>query len=219
MTWGLLFDCDGTLVDSEPLLADALADTFTAMGLPFTADDYLHRYRGTRFHTILERLEAFYQRPAQLDRPLNEVEADMRVALLSRIEHSLKMIEGVPEALEALQKFPCGVASNGPLSKIRLSMRVSGLANHFGEHLYSAYEVGHWKPDPGLFLAAANGLGVPPARCIVIDDAQVGVDAGLAAGMQVIHYLHHPDEPTSAGAHRLLHTRDLPALVATLTAR
>lgn len=215
-SWGLLFDCDGTLVDSEPLLARELARTFTAMGLPFSADDYLHRYRGTRFKTIMTRLEAHHRRKANLDRPLETIEAEMRTRLLARIEHELMPIAGVQAALQALPSFARAVASNGPLNKIQLSMRVSGLAKFFDTHLYSAYEVGYWKPDPELFLHAAKALSMPPERCIVIDDAKVGVQAGLAAGMHVVHYRHHPEEPTPPGAHPLAHMASLSALIDTI---
>lgn len=218
-SWCLLFDCDGTLVDSEPLLARELAQTFTGMGLPFTADDYIHRYRGTHFKTIMSKLEAHYQRKAVLARPLDVLEAEMRTRLLARIEHELAPIAGVHEALQALPSFARAVASNGPLNKIKLSMRVSGLGKFFDEHLYSAYDVGHWKPDPELFLYAARALSMPPERCIVIDDALVGVQAGLDAGMHVVHYRHHPEEFTPPGAYPLAHMQDLPELVSTITAQ
>jgi beta-phosphoglucomutase-like phosphatase (HAD superfamily) len=82
--------------------------------------------------------------------------------------------------------LPFALASNAPHHKIELCLRVTGLLPHFAGRIFSAYDVQRWKPDPALFLFAAERLGVPPQRCAVVEDSLPGVQAGLAAGMQVI---------------------------------
>lgn len=212
----LIFDCDGTLVDSEPLLAEVLAQSLPEAGLPFEAHDYMNEFRGVVYAHIVAALEKRYG--AVDDTVKKETEARMRARLMAGLKDNLLVIEGIEAALEVLKPdYLCCVASNGPLNKIRQSMEVSGLGRFFGDHLFSAYEVGHFKPDPGLFLHAARAMGVAPEECLVIDDAPVGVTAALEAGMHVAHINHFPeDEQTPARAHELLHMKDLPALVRTL---
>ncbi len=104
--------------------------------------------------------------------------------------------------------------SNGPLAKIRQTLRVSGLAPYFGEQLFSAYEVGSWKPDPGLFLHAARALGVAPARCVVVDDSAAGVEAARRAGMRALWFTPRatPRE-VPANATAFEHLNRLPDLI------
>lgn len=217
--WCLIFDCDGTLVDSEPLLADEIATAFTSLGFPFVPDDYLHIYRGTAFLSILDQLQTRHGPVPVTPEQAAKAEADMRVRLLKRMETDMGLIDGAEEALEALKEIPHCIASNGPGNKVRLSMKVTGLGRYFGDRLYSGYDLKCWKPDPGLFLKAAKDLGSRPDHCIVIDDAVVGVRAGLAAGMHTLHFKpNHPDEVTPEGAETLYDLRDLPTVVARLIA-
>lgn len=215
--WCLIFDCDGTLVDSEPLLADEIAIAFTSLGFPFEPDDYLQIYRGTAFLSILDQLQIRHGPLPVTAENAAKAEADMRVRLLKRMETDMGLIKGAEEALEALADIPHCIASNGPGNKVRLSMKVTGLGHYFGDHLYSGYDLKCWKPDPGLFLKAAKALGSLPKHSIVIDDALVGVQAGLAAGMHTLHFKpNHPNEITPEGAIALYDLRDLPAIVTCL---
>lgn len=212
----LIFDCDGTLVDSEPLLAAVLAETLSEAGFPFEPRDYMETYRGVAYAQIVAALEQ--EHGAMDERYRASAERKMRARLHDRMRGALETIEGIEEALDALANPRC-VASNGPLAKIRLSLEVTGLARHFGDNLFSAYEVGIFKPDPGLYLHAARAMGYPPERAIVIDDAAVGVKAGMAAGMHVIHINRFAErESTPAGAHRITHMNELAQRIAAITA-
>ncbi|WP_110675852.1 HAD family hydrolase [Salinicola sp. RZ23] len=208
----LLFDCDGTLVDSEPLLAEIMAKYLNRAGLPFRPLDYMNDFRGTRFASIVAHLERAY---GEIDPTLREeTERDMRREMNERMATELAPIEGAAGALDALGGLPRCVASNGPEHKIRRALDSTGLRGFFGDHIYSAYNVGSWKPDPGLFLHAGRDMGFAPAHCVVIDDAQVGVRAALAAGMRVIHINRFPErEATPAGAIAIGHMRELPGAV------
>ncbi|QTF92102.1 HAD-IA family hydrolase [Halomonas sp. BM-2019] len=211
----LLFDSDGTLVDSEILLAEVMGEILPAFGLPFSARQYMEEFRGVRFLTIIEALE---RRHGALDDgrfPL--MEGEMRGLMERRMRAELKPIAGMPAALDALATHPKAVVSNGPEAKIRCAMQSAGLAPHFGDNLFSAYTLNVWKPDPGLYRQAATAMGQPPERCVVIDDAAVGVAAGLAAGMRVIHLNRFPaEETTPEGAIAIRHASELPAVIAGL---
>ncbi|PXX96250.1 HAD-IA family hydrolase [Halomonas sp. LBP4] len=213
----LLFDSDGTLVDSEILLAQVMAEVLPRFGLPFTAHQYMEEFRGVRFLTIVLTLE---QRHATLDEQRRQqMESEMRALMEARMRAELLPIDGMPKALGALAAHPKAVVSNGPEGKIRCAMESTGLAPHFGDRLFSAYTLGVWKPDPGLYRQAAEAMGHPPERCVVIDDAAVGVAAGLEAGMRVIHLNRLPDEEvTPPGAIGIRHASELPGVVARLAA-
>lgn len=95
------------------------------------------------------------------------------------------MIDGAAALLETLSLYFC-VASNAPWAEMELSLGLTGLRHHFGDRVFSAYDVGAWKPDPGLFLHAAAARGVAPSHCPVVEDSEGGVTAGVAAGMRVV---------------------------------
>lgn len=212
----LLFDCDGTLVDSEPLLADEMAGALNAVGLPFQASDYIGEFRGARFRHIVATLES---RHGNVDpERLEHLEANMRANLNRRLVTELTPITGASEALAQLHAYPLGVVSNGPINKIRTSLKATGLADLFGDRLFSAYEASCWKPDPCLYRHAASKMGYAPEQCLAIEDSVVGVRAALNAGMPVVHLNRFPDaEETPEGAIMISSMFQLPAVVARLT--
>jgi HAD superfamily hydrolase (TIGR01509 family) len=211
----LLFDCDGTLVDSEPLLADEMATALNAVGLPFQVSDYIGEFRGARFRRIVAALES---RHGSVDpEVLEPLEATMRANLNRRLASELTPIDGASAALAALHDYPMGVVSNGPVNKIRTSLQATGLADLFGERLFSAYEANCWKPDPFLYRHAASQMGYAPAQCLAIEDSVVGVRAALEAGMTVVHLNRYPDvEETPEGAIMITSMFQLPTVVARL---
>ncbi|HSH49403.1 MAG TPA: HAD-IA family hydrolase [Halomonas sp.] len=211
----LLFDCDGTLVDSEPLLAEEMERSLTEAGLTFRASDYIGEFRGARFRHIVATLEARYGR-VDAER-LKMLEQRMRANLDRRLASDLKTIEGAVEALAALAGHPMGVVSNGPLRKVRTSLAATALESAFGDNLFSAYEIGCWKPDPGLYQHAARMMGYHPGDCVAVDDALVGVRAALDAGTAVVHLNRFPDvEPTPDGAVMITSMFQLPTVIAHL---
>lgn len=212
----LLFDCDGTLVDSEPLLAEEMARGLNTVGLPFAASDYMGEFRGARFRRIVAELQ---DRHGQVDlEQLERMEHDMRANLATRLTNELTTIPGALEALEALSHYPSAVVSNGPETKIRAALKATGLTHYFDNRLFSGYTANCWKPEPCLHLHAASIMGFAAAQCIAIDDALVGVRAALQAGMTVIHLNRFPDaENTPEGAIMISNMYQLPAVVERLT--
>ena len=178
----LLFDCDGTLVDSERLGNIGLVIKFKALGISLDADELTARFSGWKMANILGDLSNEYEITLEHDFIIS-----YRALVAELFEAELKPIDGVVQALSQL-KQPKAVVSSGPVSKIELSLRVCGLSHFFGDHIYSAYDINSWKPDPGLFLFAATDMGFSAQDCIVIEDSIVGVEAGLNAGMKTLFY-------------------------------
>ena len=149
-----------------------------------------------------------------------------RDLLFARFRADLKPVAGVEDAIAALPCRRCVASSSSP-DRLHLALDVTGLAPLFGEHVFSATQVAHGKPAPDLFLFAARTMNAAPAHCIVIEDSTLGVEAGRAAGMQVIGFAgasHATEELaqrlSAAGAHRVIRAmRELPRCVETLKMR
>lgn len=175
----VIFDCDGTLIDSEGIGAQSLIEEAETLGLRFARDEDLEAFRGRAMPTTLAILAE------RLGRQLPDgFEARARERMTAKFRTELKVIPGAHETLTAL-KPPMCIASNGPRAKMDLTLAITGLAPFFTGRVFSAYEVGSFKPDPGLFLHAAAEMGARPERCVVVEDSVAGIEAGLAAGMRV----------------------------------
>jgi HAD superfamily hydrolase (TIGR01509 family) len=96
-------------------------------------------------------------------------------------------VPGVVDALDRIATATC-VASSGSQARMRFTLGITGLLDRFEGRIFSADEVEHGKPAPDIFLHAASEMGVPPARCAVIEDSVSGVTAGLAARMAVFAF-------------------------------
>ncbi|WP_442782829.1 HAD family hydrolase [Collimonas fungivorans] len=175
----VIFDCDGTLVDSETVATEVMVDYLAELDMPLSAEVALARFKGGRMADCVAELEQMFGRslPADFAKVLRD-----RIA--PALHQRLQPIEGALELVQSL-KVPFCMASNGPLHQIKVSLSVTGLWPYFEGRIFSAYDVGSWKPAPDLFLHAARTMGVEPSRCAVVEDSLPGVQAGVAAGMQV----------------------------------
>lgn len=178
----LLFDNDGTLVDSERLCNIGLVVKFKELGVKLDADELVIRFRGWKLANILDTLSIEYE----LALP-DDFVASYRAIVADLFDTELKPVDHIEEALKNLSQ-PKAVVSSGPIHKINHALRVCGLTKYFKDNIYSSYEVKVWKPDPGIFLFAANSMGFEPENCIVIDDGPVGVEAGYKAGMKTLFF-------------------------------
>jgi HAD superfamily hydrolase (TIGR01509 family) len=186
----IIFDCDGTLVDSERLGNQVLVDCAAEVGVTLTLEDALAQFVGGKMADAVTYIERLAGRPLPSD-----FTARARIRMAEAFAAHLEPVPGVEPLLRRLH-VPYCVASSGPRDKIELSLGITGLLPYFHGRIFSAYDVRSWKPEPGLFLHAAEVLGVAPERCAVVEDSVLGVRAGVAAGMTVFGY-------APQGAHRL----------------
>lgn len=206
----VIFDCDGVLVDSERLGNTVLVEAIAELGLTMSVDESLSLFRGTRMSDSLKEIERRIGKPVP---PQFAARVRARIATVFRRE--LKPITGVKDVLDRIT-IPVCVASSSPPEQLKLSLELTELSSYFGANVFSAYEVGIWKPEPGLFLHAAKAMGAPPVECAVIEDSVPGVQAGVAAGMRVFGYA--PAEVdfaslSAAGAHPFRSMNELPDLI------
>ena len=187
----IIFDCDGVLVDSEPVTNRILAQTVTELGHPIDSAYSIAHFKGRAMCEIERDIEALLGRPVP----------DFLPIYRERMYHELTTepvppIPGVVDLLDHLDTLDnhtrC-VATNGPTEKATLTLSAAALTGRFAHPadpdrtaLYSAYEIQRWKPDPALFLHAASDLGFGPEDCVVIEDSPSGVAAARGAQMRVI---------------------------------
>lgn len=210
----MIFDCDGVLVDSEPISNRVLAEMLTAEGLPTTLAQARRDYQGLLLADIVTRVEVKLERGLPGDW-LARYESERAIAF----QEQLGPVAGAADAVQ--QVIAAGirvcVASQGKLAKTRLSLALSGLDHLFADKaLFSAYSVAAGKPAPDLFLHAAASMGVEPAGCVVVEDTPSGIAAAVAAGMHSIGYAADSDERAlrEAGANAILGSMDeLPVLL------
>ena len=191
---GVIFDCDGTLVDSETISLKVLVDYVAEFGLLIPHEEAMERFAGGELPVVFAEIEERLGHPL----PDNHLEI-FRSRQLSELGESVLPIDGAIELLGALRSRsdkPFCVASNAPVNKVRLCLETTGLMPHIPDHqIHSAYDIGKWKPLPDLFLKAADALGIPPADCAVVEDSVFGIQAGLNAGMQVFAFNPHGKLP------------------------
>jgi HAD superfamily hydrolase (TIGR01509 family) len=181
----VIFDCDGTLVDSELLCNQCLALLLKELGVFEDAHMLLRRYRGAKLAMILADIGTRHQMPIP-----EAFVSKYRALTASFFDKFLRPTNGVRAALDLIPVPKC-VASSGPPEKIFRALRVTGLADHFSHRVFSSYVVNSWKPDPGLLLYAASQMGVSPSDCAVVDDSALGIQAAASAGMTL--FLFDPD--------------------------
>jgi HAD superfamily hydrolase (TIGR01509 family) len=174
----IIFDCDGVLVDSEVLSCRCLCEALAGCGIEVGLEETLDLFLGRSLDAVLDHYQALGRSiprkfPGEL---MAKVQETFRTALCP--------IEGVGSMLEGLQMPHC-VASSSTLDRVSLSLSLTGLAQHFGDRLYTAQMVDRGKPAPDLFLYAARRMQADPARTLVIEDSVSGVRAAKAAGMTV----------------------------------
>jgi HAD superfamily hydrolase (TIGR01509 family) len=178
----VIFDCDGVLIDSEPIANRVHVQSLAACGYVIGEEELLDRFCGISDAAMLATIEREWGRALPSDY------AERVGALLQQeYRRSLKSIAGIREALATLT-VPACVASSGTPERIRLGLETVGLFEHFAPNLFSASMVQHGKPAPDLFLYAAIRMGAVPQRCLVVEDSPAGIEAARTAGMTAIGF-------------------------------
>ena len=213
----ILFDCDGVLVDSEPIVNRLIWEMLIELGIDISLEDSIQRFLGK---AIREELDAIAEmRGAPLPPNwLSTFQARRNVLLEAEVE----AVPHIGHAIDVLSRLglPMAVASGADRMKVELQLNRTGLIEHFQPtdvRIFSATEVARSKPAPDGYLLAASSLGVSPSRCLVIEDSPTGVTAGHAAGMTVLAYAgrNAPGPLIAAGATRTFtDMRELPELLA-----
>ncbi|CAL9474021.1 MULTISPECIES: HAD family hydrolase [unclassified Streptomyces] len=197
----VIFDNDGVLVDSEPLSNRHLAAYLTELGHPTTYEDSIRDYMGSAMHRVHDLIE---ERTGQrLPADFDDV---FHARVFAAFERELKPVPGVAGVLEELEAdgVPYCVASSGSHERIRVGHRAAGLDRWFDDgRIFSSQDVGRGKPAPDLFLYAAERMGTAPERCVVVEDSPLGVQAAVAAGMDVYGFTGMTPAEKLSGATRL----------------
>jgi len=178
----VIFDCDGVLVDSEPIANRVLADQLEAIGLSMPEEEVMRRFVGRTRDGCLALAAELLGRPLPPDFGTKWDEA-----LFEALRNEVKAIDGVIELIGTLG-IPFCVASNGTRERLRLTLEAAGLLPLFDGRIYCAADVARPKPAPDLFLHAAKTMGTPPSQTAVIEDTPTGARAGIAAGMTVFGF-------------------------------
>lgn len=200
----LIFDIDGTLVDTEPANAEASVRVFRELhGADVRAEDF-RPFVGMGDRRYLEGVAKRYGVTLDLERALA-----LRERLIREIaeRRGLRAFPGMAELLAAARARPDvrpAVATSGTREKSRMILAAAGIAPEAFAAYVTKEDVAHPKPAPDLYLEAARRLGVPPARCVVIEDAPAGVEAALRAGMACVALTQSSPPETLARAHRVV---------------
>ena len=182
----VLFDCDGVLVDSEPITHHVLRAMLAARGWAMTPEECMDIFLG---NAVKDKKDLIEQRTGQ---PLTEAWMEQfRAERNAMLERDLLAIPNIHAAVQALHTALGGqiaCASGADRFKVELQLQKVDLMPYFAGRIFSGHEMPRSKPFPDVYLAAAAALGVEPTRCAVVEDTVTGVTAGVAAGATVFGY-------------------------------
>ena len=186
----VIFDCDGTLVDSETLCNQAIVNIFNHFGASLSLAECLRHFKGGKMVDIL----AETRKRAGVKISIDVLEPMFREECRRLFEQGLNPIDGVPQLLEALAQKGCDIciASNAPIGKIEHTLQLTGLLPYFKGKLFSGFEANSWKPDPDILHFAAMNMGVRLQECVFVDDTVQGVQAGINAEIRTFHFAATP---------------------------
>ncbi|MEZ5730129.1 MAG: HAD family phosphatase [Burkholderiaceae bacterium] len=210
---GIVFDCDGVLVDSEPISCRVLCEMLNELGVRIDVETTVRTFVGKPVRQELDIIEQLTGRPLPPDWYEGFV-----IRRNERLADEIVAIRGIDTVLGhlATEGIPFAVASGADRTKMRLMLGVCGLATRFGDRLFGADMVANPKPAPDVYQMAIAALGIEPARTVVVEDTPTGVRAGVAAGAVVLGYCERnpAGELLAAGASAVFHDmRRLPRLL------
>ena len=181
----VIFDCDGVLVNSEPIFNRVLHEFLLSVGAKLSFQDCCDEFTGKSRHDV-ER----YLTDQCLKFPRDWSEQFYEQAL-GALHEEVKPIQGVRNALQVLinSNISVCVASNGLMKKMHVTLERTGMLPWFIGNMYSAYDVGASKPAPDVFLHAAKANGIQPEHCVVVEDSPTGFAAAARASMTCLAYV------------------------------
>ena len=211
----VIFDCDGVLVDSEPLSNTVFARALNREGLDWTVEETMRRLVGRSMKSCVEIVEGLLARQLPEDF-VHKMQAETLQAFR---DAPLQAVPGINEAIDAIEAegIKTCIASSGGFDKMEVSLGVTGLWSRFEGRIFSSSQVKRGKPFPDLFLHAAIAMNEQPFASVVVEDSVPGVQAAKSAGMRVLGYVGAPhadrDAMGAAGAFLFNDMKQLPELV------
>lgn len=193
----VIFDCDGVLINSEPLCCQALVNVFSSYDPSVSYDDFQKHFQGGKIADILRDTRDRLGLKIRLD----DLEPMYREQTQVLFQASLKASKGVETLLAQLEQQGTQfcVVSNSPKNKIHYYLKLTGLDSQFEGSVFSAFDANSWKPDPDLLLYAAMNMGFSPEECLYVDDTIKGVEAGMRSGIKTVHLRASPYQAKYAG--------------------
>lgn len=190
---GYIFDCDGTLANSMPMFFDSWSHALNKHGARFDFTwELFHSMAGMGLVQSVERMNEKFQHALDSSKVL----ADVRLYVNENF-HRIKPITEVVEVARRLSKsHPTSVASGGPREIVHKTLRVIEVYDIF-DHVVTQDDVVNCKPDPEIFLYAAEKMGVRPEGCLVFEDSHLGIEAARRAGMAAVWVKHESCIPSS----------------------
>ncbi len=191
----VIFDCDGVLVDSEPLSMRADVMLLKQHGIDISEAEAHNRFVGTTFQAMLDMMTT--QFGTAFPPGLHAVKNTMVEALY---RGELKIVPGVVDVLDALKARGIGISigSNSPKKRVELAVALTRIADRF-DRIVSYEDVAKGKPAPDIFLLAAKLAGVTTSECVVVEDSLTGVTAAVAAGIPTIGFTGTHADPKKHG--------------------
>ena len=213
----IIFDCDGVLLDSEPLSMRVDVEILAENGVVMSLDEAHRRFVGKTFAAMVAEIEQEYGVRFPVDTSASK---DRR--LLELFEMELQPVPGIQEALTEIAMTHYSVASNSPAERVAEALRITGLTPWFGSRIVTFEHVERPKPAPDIFVECARRAGADPPHCLVVEDSVTGVTAAAGAGCPVLGFTGTNLNPAAhgrrlrqAGAGMVFnHMAELPRLVA-----
>ena len=181
----IIFDCDGVLVDSEPLGNQVMVEMANQYGANIDLNYAYSHFKGNSLKNCIDKISELTDKQIP-----NDFEYQYRKRSFEKFRKDMQPIDGVRSLIENLT-IPYCVASSGPENKIRLNLEVTGLLSFFENRIFSCYTINKWKPDPAVFLWASETMGFTPKECLVIEDSPIGVEAAVQGGFDVYGFTAH----------------------------
>ena len=207
----VIFDCDGVLIDSEPIANRVFMEQLAEAGLSLPLEEVLRTFVGSTRDGCIALASRRLGRALAPD-----FGARWDAALYDALRRDLRAVPGVPQLLDGM-RCPWCVASNGEPERMEIALRAAGLWTRVEGRLYTASQVARPKPAPDLFLHAAARMGTSPGETAVVEDTVTGVRAAVAAGMRPFAYAAAPHADreglAALGAVLFDDMRALPALL------
>jgi HAD superfamily hydrolase (TIGR01509 family) len=192
----IIFDCDGVLVDSEPLSMRADVTLLQRYGIEISEAEAHHRFVGTTFQAMLDMMSQ------QFGTVFPEGLHDVKNRMVEELYHSdLKAVSDIDIVLRTIQNkhISMSIASNSPRQRVKLAVDLAGIAEYF-DAITTYEDVAHGKPAPDVFLKAAERAGAAAQQCLVVEDSVTGSTAAVAAGMRTIGFVGTHNNPDAHAA-------------------